>query len=209
MTPTEFIFVRHAQSTANAGSPKVSARDPDPILTARGQQQAASLAERLGRIDVRAIYTSDTSRALATARPIEEKIGLEPREVPDINEWNIGRGGRADERAMRAMFDRWCAGDWDANLEGAPQSETLGELTARVVPAFQSIFDQHASGGGAIVVIAHGGSISWTMPAFARNVGLPYAIRHYLENACSVSVVSKDGTPYVTRWADEAFVLRT
>lgn len=202
----EFIFVRHAESTANAGPHAASTQDADPVLTERGRQQAEKLSEWLKHYDVRAVYTSDTSRARATAMPLETRFNLKRREMPDINEWNIGKGGEVDESKLNAMFDRWRSGDFRTNLEGAPYSETLEELNTRVVPAFQIIFDRHRSEGGTIVVVAHGGSISWTMPAFAENVRLSYAMQNYLENAGSVSIISKEDKPYITRWGAEYFI---
>lgn len=100
--------------------------------------------------------------------------------MPDIDEWNIGKGGKVDEMKLNAMFDRWRSGDCRTNLEGAPYSETLEELNTRVVRAFQTIFDKQKSESGAIVIVAHGGSISWPMPAFAENVRLSHAMQNYL-----------------------------
>lgn len=200
---TEFIFVRHAESTANASPHDASTQTSDPILTKRGVQQAAQLTEWIASRDVNAIYASNTSRARATAEPIEYKFGLRGFELPEIDEWNLGKNGKVDELRLHEMFDRWCAGDLDTNLEGAPHSETLNDMIARVVPTFQSIFERHKEGSGVILIVAHGGAISWTMPAFAQNVSMRFAVQNYLGNCCSVSVVSNDGRPHVVRWADK------
>lgn len=197
-----FLFVRHAESTANV-LPLV--QDHDPVLTERGSRQAEELAHRLSACDVQAIYTSGTSRARSTARPLELRVGVERREMPEIDEWNLGAGGRVEETKLHAMFDLWRAGHRAARLEGAPRSESLEELQARVVPVFQDIFDRHERDEGLIVVIAHGGSISWTMPAFAGNVSLRFAIQTYLGNARAVLVVSRNGRPRVAQWDDVSF----
>ena len=114
-------------------------------------------------------------------------------------------GGEVDDRKLREMFDGWCEGDWDTNLEGAPNSESLADLIGRVVPAFQSIFKRHSNDDGTILIIAHGGTISWTMPAFVQNVSMNFAVENYLGNCCSVSVLSNRGKPHAIRWADQQF----
>lgn len=202
---TEFLFIRHAESTANVGSAATSVQVADPLLTEHGRQQAEALSKRLRYHDVKAIYASTTSRALLTVKPLSTKLGLTPTELPEIDEWNIGKGGQPDEMKLNNVFEKWCSGDTGARLEGAPYSETLDELNSRVVPTFRSLFDRHKYGGGVVIVVAHGGSISWTMPAFAKNVTLSYALQNYVENACSVSVTSQADQPYVSRWGEIAF----
>jgi probable phosphoglycerate mutase len=201
---TEFIFVRHAESTANAQSQDASTQIADPPLTARGVQQSTELAEWIAPRQLRAIYTSDTERARATVAPIKLTSGLEVVELSDIDEWNLGKGGSVDKGCFTAMLDRWCYGDLDANLKGAPNSETLRDLVGRVVPAYRSIFENHCNDGGVVVIVGHGGAISWTMPTFAWNVSMPFAVENYLGNCRSVAVVENNGAPEVVRWMDEA-----
>ena len=202
---TEFIFVRHAESMANANPDDPSAQVADPILTELGLKQAAQLSERIASSDVKAIYTSNTSRARATAQPIEEKLNIGRVELPQIDEWNLGKTGQVDELKFREMLERWCMGNLDTNLGSAPESESLRDLNARVVPAFEFIFEQHRKDGGVVLIVSHGGAISWTMPTFASNVSMQFAVQNYLGNCSFVSVTDVDGHPHVVRWADQRF----
>ncbi len=158
----EFIFLRHAESMANA---QASTQIADPILTPRGLQEAASLPDWIAPRNVKAIYTSNTSRARATTSPLEEAYGVKTVEVSDIDEWNLGMNGKVDQWKFQEMLQSWCQGNLDVNLEGAPNSETLRDLIARVVPAYQAILKEHRDDGGAVIVVGHGGAISWTMPS--------------------------------------------
>ncbi|MEM9974677.1 MAG: histidine phosphatase family protein [Pseudomonadota bacterium] len=200
MGKTEFIFVRHAESVANAQSLEASAQIADPPLTACGLQQAADLANSIAPREIKALYTSDTERARSTGKPIKLAYGLEAVELSDIDEWNLGKGASVDQERFTKMLNRWCDGDLDASLEGAPKSETLRELIDRVIPAYQSIFEKHRNEGGAVVIIGHGGAISWTMPTFARNVSMRFAVENYLGNCRTVTILENAGAPQVVRW---------
>ncbi|WP_158220918.1 histidine phosphatase family protein [Kineosporia sp. R_H_3] len=107
------IFVRHGQSSNNAAyaasaggaadtaAGKAAERDehsgwaypgrvPDPPLTALGLRQAEALggALRLGRAPFRPthLYSSLTTRAAQTARPLAEAVGLPVVLRPDLHE---------------------------------------------------------------------------------------------------------------------------
>ncbi|EAR51499.1 Phosphoglycerate/bisphosphoglycerate mutase [Oceanicola granulosus HTCC2516] len=197
---TEFLFVRHAESTANAGGAAGSAADPP--LTERGRAQAGALCADLAGHDLRALYTSDTARARATIAPLERRTGLRRTELAALDEWNLGRGGRADADGVRDLLARWGAGDVDARLPTAPYSETLRALHARVLPACRAVLERHGASGGTIIVVAHGGALSWGLPALVDNVSFAYGARHYLGNARSVAVTVEGGTIRATRWND-------
>ncbi len=74
----KLLFVRHGQSTNNAGT-SAGGHHPDSPLTALGHRQARSVARHLTRTyagQVVAVYSSPFRRALQTAAPIAAALGL-------------------------------------------------------------------------------------------------------------------------------------
>ena len=82
------ILLRHGQSefnlhyTATRTDPGI----PDPRLTPLGHQQAQAAAEALAKEDVRRILASPYTRALQTAAPLAEKLGLPVLITPLVRE---------------------------------------------------------------------------------------------------------------------------
>ena len=68
MNRTEFYIVRHGETAAN--SRNVVQGQNDVPLNETGLAQAARLAERLKAVHFDAVYASDLSRAMRTARII-------------------------------------------------------------------------------------------------------------------------------------------
>ena len=104
---TEFLFIRHAQSTANATSDPDLALHLDPVLTMQGQQQAQALAEELKHRNVGAVYYSNTTRARLTAHPIAKMAGVAAYEIPQIDGWDIGAEAQVEAQEVHARLERW------------------------------------------------------------------------------------------------------
>lgn len=66
--PTTVIFVRHAE--------KEQTKTDDPPLTAEGRARADRLATVLGKSGLNAILTSQFTRSLETAAPVERALGV-------------------------------------------------------------------------------------------------------------------------------------
>ncbi len=64
---TKVILIRHAQTSWNQ-SRRIQGGDNDTVLDEEGKRQCRALAERLGKEDIDAVYSSPLSRAIATAR---------------------------------------------------------------------------------------------------------------------------------------------
>jgi len=82
------ILLRHGQSEFNMHFSRTRI-DPgiiDPRLTDLGHQQAAEAAEGLGRQDIRRIIASPYTRALQTAAPLAERLGLPIHVTPQVRE---------------------------------------------------------------------------------------------------------------------------
>ncbi len=200
-----FYFVRHAESTANTGEASTPEEIVNPPLTALGQQRALDLAGTLSNVDMTTIYVSKYQRTQLTIVPTAFDHDLTPIVDPTIHEWSFGSAIPANSE-FRSLFAKWGAGDYDAKLAGAPDSESLTELNARVLPAYAAIVDAHANEDGVVAIVGHGGSIGWTLPFFAQNVSLDFAFAHGLHNTAIVKAeLGLDGKFYVTEWDGIAF----
>lgn len=82
------IVLRHGQSLFNLHF-SATKRDPgitDPVLTAAGEAQAEAAAAALRHAELRQIVVSPYTRALQTARPIAQALGLPVRVMPEVRE---------------------------------------------------------------------------------------------------------------------------
>jgi broad specificity phosphatase PhoE len=200
----EFLFIRHAESTTNAGGSGTPAELIDPPLTALGQQQAVDLASYLDSFNVTSIYTSAYQRTALTIAPTAAEFGLTPTADARTNEWYAGdtasAGGVIDYPAIYALFGQWAAGNTSAKLD-VPNSESLDDMVARVLPAWQEILTSHKDDEGVVVIVGHGAAMGYVMPYLVNNVSLSFAAGHGLANTGIIDVrLDANDNPYVTNW---------
>lgn len=85
------LLIRHGENNY-VRQGRLPGRKPGLHLNEKGRQQAQALAEKLKEAPIKAVYSSPLERALETAQPIAEALGLEvvPREgliETDVGEW--------------------------------------------------------------------------------------------------------------------------
>ncbi|SDV48131.1 histidine phosphatase family protein [Chitinasiproducens palmae] len=210
------VLVRHGETDWNRI--KRIQGQLDIPLSALGRQQAEELARRFGADaaplpgvsgPIVAVYSSDLSRASATAAPLAAALGLPVHTTPELRERNYGafQGGDADSIAAQYPedFARWRARDPAfAPIDG----ESQHAFSQRIVAALDRLAGLHA--GHAIVCVAHGGVLDC---AYRHASGMPLdAERTHLLLNTSVNVLDWDvRQPRVVAWADVAHLgdLRT
>lgn len=158
----------------------------DVPLSEKGMAQAETLAERLAEARIDAVYASDLSRALETARAIGRRHRLDVRPVPAFREASFGhwQGRRwldvlsEDADEVRAIY---------ADFGGAKMKdgESLAELRERVAPALREIVERHR--GGSIAIASHGGVIRVIL-ADALGMDLSASVR-IEQTHCSLNVI--------------------
>jgi probable phosphoglycerate mutase len=150
----EIVLVRHALPVRIDQAPDGGAADPG--LADRGVEQAARLAAALAGDKVDALYSSPMRRALETAAPLADALGLAPVVEPGIAEFDGGHSSYVPVEELRAAGDpRWhliVAGD----LYGAGVDPVA--FRQRVVEAVDAIAAQHP--GGRAVLVCHSGTIN-------------------------------------------------
>jgi broad specificity phosphatase PhoE len=148
MAPTTFYFVRHGESEGNAA--RIFTGQTDSPLTARGREQAATVAEELAKVKFDRIVSSDLARARDTAEVIAKPRGIPVEIVPELREIDVGdRTGTAFDEARG--LPNWS----DDGFVAWPGGETLDQVLARTRGAIERLTRE--SPGKTILVVGHGG----------------------------------------------------
>jgi broad specificity phosphatase PhoE len=129
----------------------------DVPLSATGERQCVLQAARLRGVDLAAVFSSDLARARRSAEIIATPHGLTPTAVPALREMAMGRWDGLTAAEIRAREPEAFA-DWMARVGEFPfpEGESVPDLVARAVPAFEAIAAAHA--GRSIAIVAHGGT---------------------------------------------------
>jgi len=153
--------VRHGESTYNLEG-RLQGQS-DTHLSPLGQKHAAAIAATLSQLPIQAIYSSPLSRALETAQPLADALGLSPHCDDRLKEIDIGvfQGTLAAELGDRFPQEaaRWRSQDPDYQIPGG---ESRRQLMARAAAAFREI---HEAGHEQAVVVAHGGVLAAALKA--------------------------------------------
>jgi alpha-ribazole phosphatase len=143
----------------------------DVPLSALGERQCAAQAARLRRVKLTAVFSSDLARSRRSAEIVGAPHGLAPTAAPALREMAMGRWEGLTAAEIRAREPAAFA-DWMARVGEFPfpDGESVLDLMARAVPAFEAIAAAHA--GQAIAVVAHGGT---NRALLCHVLGLPLA----------------------------------
>ena len=129
----------------------------DVPLSAAGEAQCRTQAARLRHVELTAVFSSDLLRARRSAEIIGAPHDLAPVAVPALREMAMGRWDGLTAAEIRAREPEAFA-DWMARVGEFPfpGGESVPDLVARAVPAFEAIAAAHA--GRAVAIVAHGGT---------------------------------------------------
>ncbi|HUP36843.1 MAG TPA: histidine phosphatase family protein [Candidatus Limnocylindria bacterium] len=129
----------------------------DVPLSPLGIAQLDGLARRLKDVAFDAIYCSDLQRTRQSAEILAAPHELTPVRDPALREFAMGEWDGLTAEQIRAhdrrAFEAWMG---DVSRFQFPGGESLPDLIARAVPAFEAVVARHA--GGTVAVVAHGGS---------------------------------------------------
>lgn len=153
---TRFYLVRHGQTLWNVER-KYQGQSDVP-LTKTGKLQAKRVADKLKDKDISAIYASDLSRTINTAREIAKHHNLEVLKDKDVRELSFGiwEGLTFDEINQRwsKEFKDWQEKPFEIN---PPEGETLTDLYNRTDRFMMRAAKDHPK--EKIVVVTHAGPI--------------------------------------------------
>jgi broad specificity phosphatase PhoE len=148
VTETTILLVRHGETDWNLER-RVQGHSDRP-LNETGRAQARALAEQLAGEPVEAVYSSDLVRALDTARPLAEALGLPVHTLPGLREKHFGTWEGLTDTEIRERFPHADGGPWG-------DAETTEDVAARVLAALHDVATRHR--GAQVVVVTHGGPV--------------------------------------------------
>ena len=189
-------FVRHGE-TAESREHRFCG-EFDCELTPEGRRMAEAVAERVVTTGAwEAVYSSPLRRAVMTASPAAERIGLPVRLETGLREISHGAWeGKLDEEVAALDPTGWERYQLHPGLEGAPGGESGYAVAARALPVIDGIRHRHPSGD--VLIVSHKATIRIVVCAL---IGLDidlYRIR-LAQPVASFTVVEQTGQGWMLR----------
>ena len=184
---TKILFVRHGESIYNKERKFTGQKDIP--LTELGEKQAqATGAFLLENYQIDCIYSSDLCRAVRTALPVAQTLGLSVQTDKRFREIHLGDW--TDEYIQTVKAERveeyaaYCQG------EAAPNGESRKQLRERVLQATLEVVKNNPN--KTVLITSHGGAIRAILSVVAEqmNVKLP------ISSNASVSELFYDGEKF-------------
>jgi len=190
---TRVILVRHGQSTWNEQG-LIQGRKDESILTAKGIEQALSVARVLKNVSIDQCFSSPLQRARATANAIVEFHSQEPKFLDSLCEINLTSWEGLAHQAVRdeqpEAHAQWHHHPENFELDGRLP---IVELWQQAQQAWDAIF-AHAqelperAGRKTLLIVAHN-AINQALLCTA--LGLPpHAFRRFQQDNAGISVLS-------------------
>lgn len=153
-----WYLVRHGETEWNR-TRRIQGQADVP-LNQHGQTQASLLGRRLSDTEFSAVYASDLSRAMTTARLAEGKSGPEIAPVPELREiaygaWEGLTFAEAEARDPEGFAERMVRQN---DRYTPPGGENVHQLVDRVRRFHDRVRERHASSEN-VLVVGHSGSM--------------------------------------------------
>jgi broad specificity phosphatase PhoE len=150
-------FLRHGQ-TALSREDIFCGAGLDPELTSEGMEMAQAFMKAYRQVEWRAVYSSSLRRAITTAQPLCDALGIELQERAELNEIGYGKWeGLTKEKVSQQYHDEYIS--WLA--DPAWHAPTGGELAVKIahrgLQVLQEIQEQFTSGN--ILLVSHKATI--------------------------------------------------
>jgi len=150
-----FLLLRHGKSVNN-GAKRYSGQYDTP-LAEEGRAQAEKVALHLKKNErLDAIYSSDLSRAMDTARPTAAAFGLPILPRKDLREIDVGIFQNRLYAEIEKLYPKEREG-YRYHNQRIPGGESYGDLAARGDKALREIAAGH--GGQTLLIATHGAMI--------------------------------------------------
>ena len=167
-------------------------------LTEEGRRQAEALGVFAHwNLNVAHLYSSDLPRAMETAKPVAEELGLEIIPLPEFRETDNGKlaGMKHELACARYPGLYWNTLEWD---EQYPGGESPREFYERIRDAWEKFQGEALEKEGNSMLVTHGGVINVILSLVH---GVPYSNRNHrwkIRNTQIITLTYGDG-----RWQEE------
>ncbi len=129
-SPVVVAFIRHAEAIWT--NKRLPGRLEGVRLSSKGHEQAKLLAEELADLPIAELRSSPLERALQTAAPLSEALGIPIVKDPDLTEADCGTwAGKTFRQVMRLRSYKELA--VNPMLQRPPQGETILEVQTRMM----------------------------------------------------------------------------
>jgi broad specificity phosphatase PhoE len=177
----KLYFVRHGESEANLRQ-EFSNRGTRHGLTEWGRQQVETLAERLQRLDVIALFSSPLLRAIQTAEVLAQTFAASYETTAALREYDCGvLEGKSDQASWKlyeTVLEDWFQHSrWESRIEGG---ESFLDIRNRFIPFVEQILKTHEHNSGDLVLVGHGGIYRCMLPLILSNVNFDFVLSHPL-----------------------------
>lgn len=154
---TKLYLVRHGETIFNIQE-RIQGQSDSP-LTELGVRQAEAIARRLASIRFSTIYSSDSGRAMQTAKIVARSHGLPITSTPLLREAKFGLVQGMTRTEIEEQFPPE-EHEWrrDRSLR-PPGAETHAQVVARCREFLTALNPPLSGGTSEIAVICHGGSL--------------------------------------------------
>jgi broad specificity phosphatase PhoE len=192
--------VRHGESTANLAQEFANSGWKHP-LTAKGVEQAHTVARDLSGLKIEQVYSSPVMRAAQTAQILAESLHSPVAITEALREWSVGiYEGTADPvgwELHRQVQDDWFTHQkLDSRLPGG---ESFRDIRERFFPFIEGLVRSGESPHRSVVLVGHGGLYLAMLPALFKNVSPAFARQHgFPYTAYAVAETRPDGLSCVS-----------
>jgi probable phosphomutase (TIGR03848 family) len=172
---TIFLLIRHGE---NEYIPRglMAGRLPGVHLTARGVEQAQSVAERLAGLPVAAVYSSPLERTVETAAPVAQKLNLPIVPRQGLIETDIGEWQGVELKALKRL-KAWQTVQKLPSRWRFPSGETFSETQRRITRDLEEL-EQFHKNDKLVICVSHADPIKLAVAFF---LGIPIDLFQGLE----------------------------
>jgi broad specificity phosphatase PhoE len=186
----KIYIARHGETTWNAEGRAQGRSDPD--LSSKGYGQSLILLERLKDRPISAVYTSTLRRAILTARPVADHLGLPIQKRHELDEIALGimEGMRFTDIEGKLKTE-WERVREDRLIYHVPGAENYTDVSNRVKPFKEEILGDHQ--GQEILIVAHRG-VNRMLLGLLLEFSLEEALEIEQTNDC-LYLIERNGSP--------------
>ncbi|MFH0847416.1 MAG: histidine phosphatase family protein [Chloroflexota bacterium] len=198
---TTILLIRHGETESNAQDIQGYFMGwANEGLNANGFAQAESLALKLAKVQLSAIYCSSSRRAMSTAELIGKYHGLKPVPTPELREINYGEWEGRKRSEIRdkypEIYRRLRSDPIDVAIPGG---ESFKQVAERVISIFNSIAAE--GDGKTVALVSHGNPIKILI---VHALSMPYNMWGIFDigNASISTLQVTDGIPRIVMLND-------
>lgn len=175
-----FQLIRHGQTPSNVAG-QLDTAYPGAGLTPLGHRQARALPKVFEPHQLQSIYASTLNRTQLTARPLSQRLDVDLRVMPGLEEISAGDlemlGDEPSRIAYGTCLYSWMHGDWDQPMPGGPNGYDFIERYSKALETIAQAQDY----SGTAAVFSHGAAIR-VFTAWATEMAPAEAKELYIEN---------------------------